>query len=111
LIIILALLFGAIMVTGIGFLVASGSKEMTTVMAWGMPMLIILTVPAFGVLAPGTVSDWVKAVPSYYLVDAVYQAANFNAGWSDLWNNLLILLGFDIVLVWLGIIVLGRKFR
>ncbi len=111
LIIILALLFGAIMVTGIGFLVASGSKEMTTVMAWGMPMLIILTVPAFGVLAPGTVSDWVKAVPSYYLVDTVYQAANFNAGWSDLWNNLLILLGFDIVLVWLGIIVLGRKFR
>ncbi len=111
LIIITALLLGAIMVTGIGFLVASGSKEMTTVMAWGMPALIILSVPAFGVLAPGTVSDWVKAVPSYYLVDAVYQAANFNAGWSDIWDNLLILLGFDVVFVWLGITVLGRKLR
>jgi len=111
LIIILALLLGAIMVTGIGFLVASGSKEMTTVMAWGMPALIILSVPAFGVLAPGTVSDWVRAVPSYYLIDAVYQAANFNAGWSDLWDNLLILLGFNIFVVWLGITVLGRKFR
>jgi len=110
-IIILALLLGAIMVTGIGFLVASGSKEMTTVMAWGMPALIVLSVPAFGVLTPGAISDWVKAVPSYYLVDAVYQAANFNSGWSDLWDNLLIVLGFDIVLVWLGIIVLGRKFR
>ena len=111
LIIILALLLGAIMVTGIGFLVASGSKEMTTVMAWGMPALIILSVPAFGVLAPGTVSDWVRALPSYYLIDAVYQAANFNAGWSDLWDNLLILLGFNIFVVWLGITVLGRKFR
>ena len=111
LIIILVLLLGAIMATAIGFLVASASKEMTTVMAWGMPAMIVLSVPAFGVLAPGTVSDWVKAVPSYYLVDAVYQAANFNAGWSDLWNNLLVLLGFDIVLVWLGIIVLGRKVR
>ena len=111
LIIILALLLGAIMATGIGFLVASGSKEMTTVMAWGMPAIIVLSIPAFGVLAPGTVSDWVKAVPSYYLVDAVYQAANFNAGWSDLWNNLLILLGFDIIFLWLGIMVLGRKFR
>ena len=111
LIIILALLLGAIMVTGIGFLVASGAKEMTTVMAWGMPAMIILSVPAFGVLAPGTVSDWVRAVPSYYLVDAVHQAVNFNAGWSDLWNNLLVLLGFDIVFVWLGITVLGRKFR
>ena len=111
LIIIVALLLGAIMVTGIGFLVASGSKEMTTVMAWGMPAMIVLSVPAFGVLAPGTVSDWVKAVPSYYLVDAVYQAANFNAGWSDIWNNLLILLGVDIVFVWLGITVLGRKLR
>ena len=111
LIIILALLLGAIMATGIGFLVASGSKQMTTVMAWGMPAIIVLSVPAFGVLVPGTVSDWVKAVPSYYLVDAVYQAANFNAGWSDLWNNLLVLLGFDIVFVWLGIMVLGRKYR
>jgi len=111
LIIILALLLGAIMVTGIGFLVASGSKQMTTVMAWGMPAIIVLSVPAFGVLVPGTVSDWVKAVPSYYLVDAVYQAANFNTGWSDLWNNLLVLLGFDIAFVWLGIMVLGRKYR
>lgn len=111
LIIIVALLLGAIMVTGIGFLVASGSKEMTTVMAWGFPALIVLSVPAFGVLAPGTVSDWVRAVPSYYLVDAVHQAANFNAGWSNIWDNLLILLGFDIVFVWLGITVLGRKLR
>jgi ABC-2 type transport system permease protein len=111
LIIIVALLLGAIMVTGIGFLVASGSKEMTTVMAWGFPALIVLSVPAFGVLAPGTVSDWVRAVPSYYLVDAVHQAANFNAGWSSIWDNLLILLGVDIVFVWLGITVLGRKLR
>jgi len=111
LIIILALLLGAIMATGIGFLVASGSKEMTTVVAWSMPAMIVLSVPAFGVLAPGTVSDWVRVVPSYYLVDAVYQAANFNAGWSDLWNNLVVLLGFDIVFVWLGIAVLGRKYR
>jgi len=111
LIIIVALFLGAIMVTGIGFLVASGSKEMTTVMAWGFPALIVLSVPAFGVLAPGTVSDWVKVLPSYYLIDSIYQAANFNAGWSDLWNNLLILLGFDIVFAWLGIMVLGRKLR
>ena len=111
LIIILALLLGAIMVTGIGFLVASGSKEMTTVMAWGFPALIVLSVPAFGVLAPGTVTDWVKAIPSYYLVDAVYRAANLNAGWSDIWSNLLVLLGVDIVSVWLGIMVLGRKLR
>jgi len=111
LIIILALLLGAFMSTGIGFLVASGSKEMTTVMAWGFPALIILTVPAFGVLAPGTVSGWVKAVPSYYLVDAVHQAANFNAGWSDVWDNLLMLFGFDVLFVWLGIVVLGRKLR
>ncbi|MFC2034835.1 ABC transporter permease [Chloroflexota bacterium] len=111
LIIILTLLLGAIMITGISFLVASGSKEMTTVMAWGMPALIVLSVPAFGVLIPGTVSDWVKVIPSYYLIDAIYQATNFNAGWSKLWNNLLILLGFDIIFVWLGIMVLGRKFR
>jgi len=109
LVIILALLLGALLSTGVGFLVATGSKEMTTVMAWGFPALMVLSVPAFGVLVPGTVTDWVRVVPSYYLVDVVHQAVNFNAGWSSAWDNLLILLGFDILLVWLGITVLRRK--
>ncbi len=111
LIILAALLLGGVLATGAGFLVASLAKDMMSVMAWGAIIIIIFTIPAFGILFPGTVSSWVKAIPSFYLVDTVHQAANFNAGWGDIWSNLLILLGFNLVLIWGGILALGRKFR
>lgn len=109
LIILVTLLLASLLVTGIGFLLASAGKDLMSVMAWGLPTMIILAVPAFGVMVPGTVSDWVKVIPSYYLVDTVHLSANFGLGWGSVWQNLLILLGFDITFIVLGIIVLRRK--
>jgi ABC-2 type transport system permease protein len=109
LITLVTLLLAAVMVTGIGFLLASAGKDLMSVMAWGLPAMIILSVPAFGVMFPGTVSDWVKVIPSYYLVDTVHLSANFGLGWGDVWQNLLILLGFDIAFIGLGIMTLRRK--
>jgi ABC-2 type transport system permease protein len=109
LITLVTLLLAAVMVTGIGFLLASAGKDLMSVMAWGLPAMIILSVPAFGVMFPGTVSDWVKVIPSYYLVDTVHLSANFGLGWGDVWQNLLILLGFDIAFIGLGIMALRRK--
>ncbi len=111
LIILTALLLGGMLATGAGFLVASLAKDMMSVMAWGVPTIIILGIPAFGILLPGIVSNWVKVIPSFYLVDTVHRVANFGAGWGDIWSNLLILLGFNLVLIWGGILALGRKFR
>ena len=111
LIILVALLLGAVLVTGIGFIIASLGKDFMSVLAWGMVALIPLFIPSFGVMFPGAVTGWVKAIPSYYLIDTVHQVANFGVGWGDIWLNLLILLGFDIALVWIGIIALGRRAR
>jgi ABC-2 type transport system permease protein len=109
-IILTALLLGSGMITGISFIIASLSKDMLSVMGWGISVLLILFVPAFGVMFPGLVTDWVRIVPSYYLIDTVHQVNNFGAGWGDTWLNLAILLGFDVVMAWLGIVVLRRKF-
>ena len=111
LVVMVALLLGAILVTGIGFLMASLSKSLMSVFAYGMVALIILIIPAFGILFPGTVSGWVQAIPSYYLVDTVHLAANFGFGWGEVWDNLLILLGFDVAIFGLGIWALRRKMR
>ncbi|MFC1945720.1 ABC transporter permease [Chloroflexota bacterium] len=110
-IIILTLLLAAIMVTGLGFLVAAVSKDFMSVLAWSMPIFIIMMVPAFGVLFPGSITGWIKVIPSYYLVDTVHRAASFGSGWGDLWSNLLILAGFCAVFLLAGILILGRKFR
>lgn len=111
LIILAALLLGSVLATGIGFLVASGGKDLLSVMAWGIPAMIVLIIPAFVVMFPGPVSDWVMIIPSYYLVDTVHLVANLGGGWGDIWQNLLILLGFDALIIWLGIIVLRRKLQ
>jgi len=111
LIILVALLLGAALVTGVGFLMASLAKDMMSVMIWGFVALIILIIPSFGVMFPGAITGWVKAIPSYYLVDTVHQAANFGAGWGDVWLNLMVLLGFVLVIVWAGVMVLRRRFR
>lgn len=109
-IILTTLLLGALMVTGIGFLMGSMGKDMLSVMGVGIPVLILLNVPAFGVLFPGTITGWARIIPSYYLAEAVHQVANFGAGWNQVWQSLLVLLGVDVLLFGLGVAVLGRKF-
>jgi ABC-2 type transport system permease protein len=109
LIILAALLLGAVLVTGVGFLIAALGKDFMSVLAWGIIAFVILSIPAFSVMFPGTVTGWVKAVPSYYLVDTVHRASNFGSGWGDVWLNLLILLGFDLALFWIGTVALRRK--
>jgi len=111
LIIIITLLLGAVMVTGIGFIIASLAKDFMSVMAWAMVALIPMFIPSFGVMFPGSVTGWIKFIPSYYVVDTVHRTASFGAGWGDIWLNLLILVGVDIVLVWIGILALRRKSR
>lgn len=111
LIVLTALLLGGMLVTGTGFLVASVSKDMLSAMGWGIIIIIIFSVPAFGIMFPGTISAWIKVIPSYYLADTVHQVANFSAGWGDIWSNLLILLGFNLAIVWGGIMALRRKLQ
>lgn len=105
-----ALLLGAVMATGIGFLMASVSRDMMSSIGWGMGVMIVLVIPAFGVMFPGAISGWARILPSYYLVDTVHRVANFAAGWGEVWLNLLILTGINGVLLWGGVTALRRKF-
>jgi len=111
LIILIALLLGAVLVTGAAFLISSVSKDFMSVLAWSIPSLIILLVPSFSILFPGAITSWIKILPSYYLVDTVHRVANFGSGWGDIWLNLVILLGFCLVITWIGISVLRRRVR
>lgn len=110
LILLTTLLLGALLVTGIGFLMGAAGRDMLSVMAWGILAMIVLGIPSFGVLFPGTMTSWAKLIPSYYLADTVHQVINFGAGWSKVSNNLLLLLAWDVALLFIGAAVLKRKF-
>jgi len=111
LLILAALLLGSILVTAVAFLIGSSSKDLLSVMAWAVPVLIVLAIPTFGIVFPGATTVWTRIIPTYYLVDTLHKVVNFGAGWADVWQNLLILLGFSAGFTALGILALRRKYR
>ncbi len=111
LLILTALLFGAALVTGVAFLVASTGRDLMSVMGWGILGILLLVLPTFTVIVPGSASRWIKLIPSYYLVDTIYRTIGFGASWGDVAHNLVILLLYAAVFMALGVVVLKRKFR
>jgi hypothetical protein len=107
--ILVSLLLGAIMVTGIAFIIAAVAKEMMSVIAWGTLALIVMVIPAFAVMFPGAATGWIKFFPSYFLVDTLHRAINFNIGWGGNIRNILLLAGINVVSVSIGIVALKRK--
>jgi ABC-2 type transport system permease protein len=107
---LLVLMIGSILVTGIGFLVASLGHDMMSVSAWGMVVLIIFVIPALGATAPGILSDWAKAIPSYHLTDAIAQLVNYGAGLGSISGHILIMLGWTVAFAVVGVLVLRRRF-
>jgi ABC-2 type transport system permease protein len=108
-IVILALLLGSMMATAIGFFIGSVAKDFLSVLAWGIILFIILAIPAFGVMFPGSVTGWIKYIPSYYLVDMVHRAASFGAGWGAVWTDILVMSMVTIVIFGIGILGIRRK--
>lgn len=105
------LLLGSLLVTGIGFLIASVTKDMMSVMGWGILTIMAMSLPAFTVLIPGLTTDWVKIIPSYYLINVVTQVVNYGWGWAEAGRDMLILLALALLFFALGVVVLRRKFQ
>ena len=111
LIILVTLLLGGILIVGLAFIIGSFARDFMGVIVWAMIIMIIMMVPAFSVLFPGSMTGWIKAVPAYYLVDTVHRVTNYNAGWGESWRNLVILAGWDVLFVAVGILALQRRSR
>jgi ABC-2 type transport system permease protein len=109
--ILVSMLVGALLVTGLSFLIAAASRDLMSVMGWGMLAIIVLAIPSFNILLPGLASNWIKIIPSYYLVDIVHRVINFDAGWRQMGPNLLALTVFSAFFFGLGILSIRRKLR
>ena len=110
LIMTVTLLIGSLLITGIGFLIASVARDMMSVMGWGMLVLVVLTLPAITIMFPTVGAGWIDLIPSYFLVDTLHQTMNFGASWADVSSNLVILLITGGISLLLGSIILRRRF-
>lgn len=108
-IVLTALFLGAVLATGVGFFLASSGGDLMGILAWGVLAILVLSLPAFGILFPGLITDWVRLIPSFYLVDTVNRAINYGISLNLAITNLFILLLIDLVILWLGTVALRRK--
>jgi ABC-2 type transport system permease protein len=111
LLLIVILLVGSLMVTGIAFIIAALARDSMSALGWGMLALIGLALPATVVIFPATNTGWADLIPSYFLVDSLHRVLNFGAGWAEISRNLLYALMTGLVALVGGGILLGRRFQ
>jgi hypothetical protein len=111
LLMLFTLLLGSLLVTGIGFIMAAIARNFISIAAWSIVFFLVLSLPAFSVMFPGTISDWVELIPTYYLVDTVHQVANFGAGWGEVTGNLVALAMLSSGFLALSVFILKRKMQ
>jgi ABC-2 type transport system permease protein len=109
LVLIIALLLGALLVTGFGLIAGSTGKDFIGIVFWSMLFMIPLAIPSFAVLFPGSAAAWVKILPSYGLVESIVGATAYGDGLGDLLGPLLLLAGWCLVAFAGGLLALRRK--
>jgi ABC-2 type transport system permease protein len=108
-VLIAALLLGSILVTGVGLIAGSTGKDFVGLVFWSMAFMIPMMVPAFAVLFPGSAAAWVRALPTYGLVETIIRASAFGDGLADVAGLLLMLAAWCVVAFGTGLVVLRRK--
>ncbi|WP_372594989.1 ABC transporter permease [Actinotalea sp.] len=106
---LVTVLLGALMFTGIGMITGSAGKDFIGTLFLTMLLVLPLLVPTFSVLFPGTAAGWVMAMPSYPVIDALDQVTSDGAGWSEIGPGLLGALVWVVVIYVAGVLVLKRK--
>ena len=97
LILLCALLLGAVLVTGFGLIAGAAGKDFIETLFYGMAFMIPLMIPAIAVLFPGFRRGVGEGLASYGLIQAVVQASAYNAGWLEVLPYLGMLLVWCLV--------------
>ena len=105
----LFIFFGALMAAGVGMLVGAVGKDFMGTLLWGMIWLILLCIPAVASLFPGSVSFYVKALPSYGVVQGVMDLTTPGGGWERSGWHLGLVCLWDSAILGTGITMLKKR--
>lgn len=108
-VLLITLLLGAILMTGFGLWAGSAGRDFLSIIFWSMLFLIPLAIPSIAVLFPGSAAAWVRALPSWGLVEAIVGATAYGDGFGDLAGPLISLTGWCVVAFAAGLLVLKRR--
>ena len=109
LLIVTLMLLGAVMVSGAAMVAGSLGRDFLSNLFYGMMFMVPLMIPAFTVLFPGTATGWIRALPSYPLVQGLVKVSTYGDGWAEALPDVGALLAWCVALFGLGWVVLKRK--
>ena len=106
---LITLLLGALLVTGLGLVAGSSGKDFIGILFWSMLFMIPLMVPAIAALFPGTAAAWVTILPSYGLVEAIVRTTAYGDTLIEILPFLAMLAAWCVVTFAAGLFTLRRK--
>lgn len=98
---------GAVMVAGTAMIAGSSGRDFIGTLFYGMLFMFPLLVPALAVVFPGTPPLWIRALPSYPLVDGLVQNVTYQHG--ALMSQIGLLAIWCVVIAGIGWVVLKRR--
>jgi ABC-2 type transport system permease protein len=108
-ILVVTMLLGAMMFTGIAMVVGSAGKDFMGQLFYSMAFIIPLMIPTFSVLFPGSAAPWVQAMPTYPVINTLVEASIYKAGWSEVWTQLVYAFAWVVAIYGAGLFTLKRK--
>ena len=105
------LFLGAIMAVELGLIFGALIKDITTLFTVWKSGGILLFAPVFIYMFP-QIPEWIgKIFPTYYALQPVVELSLRGGGWSDIAVNVFILIGINILLIFVVAIAARRMMR
>ena len=106
---IVFLFLGSVLATGVSFIIGAFSRDFVAAAMWGMPFLLILIIPALPLIFPAAFSPWLKAIPTYYMIEALDGIVNYNISFSQYISQVVYLILFSFFFFAAGFLILKRR--
>jgi ABC-2 type transport system permease protein len=110
-VVLVAALLGAVIVTGTALISGAAGKDFMGTLFLSIVLLVPLAIPAVTVLFPGSTAVWVKALPTYGVMETFVGATAYGESWAELWGPLGLAALWCVVSFGAGLLVLRRKVR
>jgi len=109
LLLLTAVLIGAVMMAGIGMLAGSAGRDFMTTIFISVVFIVPLAVPAIAALFPGAASVWVQLLPTYGFIETIVGVTAYGWGWADSAGYLAISAAWCVAIFAAGWFILRRR--
>ena len=109
LLVLCLLILGAIMFTSVGMISGAAGKDFMSTLFYGIIFLIPLMIPAIATMFPGSPSLWIKVLPSYGLIEAMFGTIGYSRGWNHAYSYIGMMICWDVLLFVVALVILKRK--